>query len=71
MTPVIERLKRALAGLPETDQEALAAELEKHAEACRLRAMIDEGRAELDRGAGKPYDMAEIMAEARAQYGAG
>jgi hypothetical protein len=32
--------------------------------------MIDEGRAELDRGEGKPYDMAEIIAEARAQYGA-
>jgi hypothetical protein len=70
MPKVLEHAVAEVATLPEADQEQLGRELLAHVERLRaLRAALADGMRSLDAGRGRPLDIDEVIAKARARDG--
>ena len=70
MTKTLELALSKAAGLPETAQEQLGRELlERIDMLSRLRADLEIGLNELDKGLGTEIQIADIIRQARSEHG--
>jgi hypothetical protein len=69
MAKVFKEAVDAAATLPEAEQDEIGRELLEHVEKLRaLKADLQAGVASLDAGKGRPLDMKEVIARARARH---
>ncbi len=70
MVKTLERALAEVAKLPDPAQEKIGRELLAHVEKLRaLRADLEQGIRSLDAGEGRPLDVEDLLARARARHG--
>jgi hypothetical protein len=70
MVKIPEDALAEVAKVPDPAQEKIGRELLAHAEKLRaLRADLEQGICSLDAGQGRPLDVEEVIARARARHG--
>ena len=70
MTKTLQEAIAEISRLPEAAQEKIGEELLLHVDKLRrLRAKIEKGIAQLDRGEGRVLDLGDVIKRARAQHG--
>jgi hypothetical protein len=67
---MVKSVERAMAELPEADQEQIGRQLLSHVKKLRaLRAAVNAGTASLDAGKGTPLDIEEFLRPKNMQHG--